>query len=136
MSEHQIEISLFHDPILELHRQGEAIKAAKDWIKDAESDYPMELEDMLLALKDLQKQVKQAKDEFIKQLREKNDEYNEMREKLQEALEAHAEAKESLLYKVSSNGDEVDCTITVEGTPYRLQTQKALGTYLNGKLVK
>jgi len=136
MSEHQIEVSLFQDPILEIHRQGEAIKAAKSWIKDAESDYPIELEDLILSLKDLQKQVKKAKEDFVKQLMEENDEYNEMREKLQEALEANANAKEALLYKIKVNGEEVECTINVEGIPYRLQAQKELGTYLNGKLVK
>lgn len=136
MSGNQIEISLFRDPIREIHSQGEAIKAAKSWIKDAETDYPIELEDLILASIDLQKQVKKAKDDFLKKLIEENDEYNEMREKLQEAKEAYAQGKEDLLLKVSTNGEEVDCTVNVEGIPYRLQTQKELGTYLNGKLVK
>ena len=136
MSGTQIEISLFQDPILEIHRQAEAIKAAKSWLKDAETDYPIELEDLILSLTDLQKQVKKAKEDFQKKLIEENTEYNEMREKLQDALEAHTNAKEALLQKVDVNGTEVDCTINVDGVPYRLQTRKELGAYLNGKLVK
>ena len=80
--------------------------------------------------------MKKAKEDFQKKLIEENTEYNEMREKLQDALEAHTNAKEALLQKVDVNGTEVDCTINVDGVPYRLQTRKELGAYLNGKLVK
>lgn len=135
----QIELSLFSDTIAEITHAHLSIKDLKSKIREMEKDYPMELEDKMLALKDLRKQVKDEKDEFLKNLREDSD-YCEMLELLEKQRETLAVAKEDLFRKAVDNGgmssEDLDLTVIVEGAPVRLQSQKDFSLYLNGKALQ
>lgn len=135
----QIELSLFSDPIAEITHAHLSIKDVKSKIREMEKDFPMELEDKMLALKDLRKQVKDEKDEFLKNLREDSD-YYEMLELLEKQRENLAVAKEDLFRKAVDNGgmmsEDLDLTVIVEGAPVRLQSQKDFNLYLNGKALQ
>lgn len=127
------------DFIEKLVTKSEELKALKKSIKEIENDLPMELEDLLLTLKDLKKQVKDRKDEHLKQLLEDNVDYVEGREMVQALKEEIAEAKLGLFTEAANlareHGD-LDQTVMVEGMPQRLQTQKDVQVYVNGKVVK
>ena len=116
-----------------------ALKDFKKMMKDIEDDLPMELEDLMIQLKDLKKQVKERKDAHIKLIIEENTEYNEYREHVQESKEAIAEAKLKLFTEMANRSrehGEIDQTVLVQGAPFRLQTQKEVQVYLNGKVLK
>lgn len=139
MSQAAIQVSIFDDPVSRVYEQQDAIKQIKSWIRDAEIDYPMELEELIIQLKDLSKQVKEKKEAFRRQLIEENAEYSGMREKLQNAKEELALAKLALFTKatdISRETGDIDETIVVEGLSFRLRTQKEVAVYLNGKVVK
>lgn len=122
-----------------LNDQLAALKEFKGMMKEIEDDIPMELEDLLISLKDLKKQVKERKDAHLKQIMEDNVEYNEYRERVQLAKEAIAEAKLKLFTEAANQSREhgdLDQTVLVEGAPWRLQTQKEVQVYLNGKVIK
>ena len=139
MSQAAIQVSIFDDPVSRVYEQQDAIKQIKSWIRDAEIDYPRELEELIIQLKDLSKQVKEKKEAFRRQLIEENAEYSGMREKLQNAKEELALAKLALFTKatdISRETGDIDETIVVEGLSFRLQTQKEVAVYLNGKVVK
>lgn len=122
-----------------LNDQLAALKEFKGMMKELEDDIPMELEDLLISLKDLKKQVKERKDAHLKQIMEDNVEYNEYRERVQLAKEAIAEAKLKLFTEAANQSREhgdLDQTVLVEGAPWRLQTQKEVQVYLNGKVIK
>jgi len=115
------------------------LKELKRLMKEIESDVPMELEEILLSLKDLRKQAKGLKDEHLKSLLEDNVEYAERREQVQFLKEEIAQAKLELFTMAENQTREhgdLDKTVTVEGTPHRLQTQKEVVVYLDGKVVK
>jgi chromosome segregation ATPase len=115
------------------------LKELKKLMKDLEDDLPMELEDLQISLRDLKKQVKDRKDEHIKQIIDENNDYNEYREKVQAAKEEIAEAKLKLFTEAANQSREkgdLDETVTVSGAPFRLQTQKEIAVYLNGKVIK
>jgi len=117
----------------------EELKEAKKTLKEIESDIPMELEDLMISLKDLKKQVKERKDEHLKNIIESNDEYNELREKVQEAKEDIANHRLEL-FAAAANAERehgnIDQTVVIEGMPQRLQTQREVAIYLNGKTIK
>ena len=115
------------------------LKELKSLMKDIENDVPLELEELLLTLKDLRKQVKDEKDEHLKNILSENVEYVEYREQVQFLKEEIVNAKLALFTeaaKQSREHGEIDKTITVEGAPFRLQTQREVSVYLNGKQVK
>ena len=99
----------------------------------------MELEDLMLSLKDLRKQVKERRDEHINMIIENNDEYNELREMIQSHKEEIANGRLEL-FAAATNAERehgnIDETIIIEGAPQRLQTQREVAIYLNGKVVK
>ena len=131
--------AIIQDQIRILNEKLAELKELKSLMKDLEDDIPMELEDLLITLKDLKKQVKARKDEHLKQIIEDSVEYNEYREKVQAAKEAIAEAKLKLFTEAANQSREhgdLDQTVVVEGAPFRLQTQKEVQVYLNGKAVK
>lgn len=117
----------------------EELKELKSLMKDLEDDLPMALEELMMSLKDLKKQVKEQKDAHIKLIIEENTDYNEYRERVQMAKEAIAEAKLKLFTEAANQSREhgdLDQTVVVQGAPFRLQTQKEIAVYLNGKAVK
>lgn len=131
--------ALIQEQIRILNDQMAALKEFKGMMKELEDDIPMELEDLLLSLKELKKQVKERKDAHLKQIMEENTEYNEYRERIQMAKEAIAEAKLKLFTEAANQSREhgdLDQTVVVAGAPFRLQTQKEVQVYLNGKVVK
>lgn len=108
-------------------------------MKDLEDDIPMELEDLMIQLKDLKKQAKDRKDEHMKTILDESLEYSEYREKVQLAKEEIAKAKLELFTMAANQTREhgdLDQTVIVEGSPFRLQTQKEVAVYLNGKVIK
>lgn len=132
------------DPVLAeliqvIYDKEAALKDFKKMMKEIEDDIPMELEELNLQLKDLKKQAKDLKDAHLKLIIEENTEYNEYREHVQEAKEAIAEAKLKLFTEMANRSREhgdLDQTVLVQGAPFRLQTQKEVQVYLNGKVVK
>jgi Sec-independent protein translocase protein TatA len=132
------------DPVLAeliqvIYDKEAALKDFKKMMKEIEDDIPMELEELNMQLKDLKKQAKDLKDAHIKLIIEENTEYNEYREHVQEAKEAIAEAKLKLFTEMANRSREhgdLDQTVLVQGAPFRLQTQKEVQVYLNGKVVK
>lgn len=128
----QEKIKLLQEKLAEL-------KEVKSLMKDIEDDLPMELEELTMQLKDLKKQVKDRRDEHIKLIMEENVDYGEYRERVQMAKEEIAQTKLEL-FTIASNqtrehGD-LDQTVVVDGAPFRLQTQKEVAVYLNGKAIK
>jgi len=128
----QEKIKLLQEKLAEL-------KELKSLMKDIEDDIPMELEDLMIQLKDLKKQAKDRKDEHTKLILEENAEYGEYRERVQLAKEEIAQAKLEI-FTIAANqtrehGD-LDQTVLVDGAPFRLQTQKEVQVYLNGKVIK
>lgn len=115
------------------------LKELKSLMKDIEDDIPMELEDLMIQLKDLKKQAKERKDEHMKTILDESLEYSEYREKVQLAKEEIAKAKLELFTMAANQTREhgdLDQTVIVEGAPFRLQTQKEVAVYLNGKVIK
>ena len=117
----------------------EELKEMKKTIKEIESDIPMELEELMLGLKDLRGQVKERREEHINMIIESNDEYNELREMVQTHMEEIANGRLEL-FTAATNAERghgnIDETIVIEGAPQRLQTQREVAIYLNGKAVK
>lgn len=117
----------------------EELKEMKKTIKEIESDIPMELEELMLSLKDLRGQVKERREEHINMIIESNDEYNELREMVQTHMEEIANGRLEL-FTAATNAERehgnIDETIVIEGAPQRLQTQREVAIYLNGKAVK
>lgn len=128
----QEKIKLLQEKLIEL-------KELKSLMKDLEEDVPMELEDLLIQLRDLKKQTKERKEQHVKQLLEDNVDYAEYRERIQLAKEEIAQAKLELFTLAANQTREhgdLDETVVVDGAPFRLQTQKEVAVYLNGKAVK
>ncbi|MFA4814903.1 MAG: hypothetical protein WC924_03130 [Candidatus Gracilibacteria bacterium] len=115
------------------------LKELKSLMRDIEDDIPMELEELMLQLKDLKKQVKDRRDEHMKQIIADSVDYAEYRERVQMAKEESAKAKLELFTLAANQTREhgdLDQTVMVEGAPFRLQTQKEVAVYLNGKVIK
>lgn len=128
----QEKIKILQEKVIEL-------KELKSLMKDIEDDIPMELEDLNIQLKDLKKQAKDRKDEHMKTILDESLEYSEYREKVQLAKEEIAKAKLELFTMAANQTREhgdLDQTVIVEGAPFRLQTQKEVAVYLNGKVIK
>jgi hypothetical protein len=131
--------SILQEAILSLTDKVAALKEFKSLMKEIEDDIPMELEELNLQLKDLKKQAKDLKDAHIKLIIEQNTEYNEYREHVLEAKEEIAESKLKIFTEAANQSREhgdLDQTVVVQGAPFRLQTQKEIQVYLNGKVVK
>ncbi len=125
--------------IQELAGKASELKEVKKFIKDIENDVPMELEDLMISLKDLRKQAKELKDEHLKNLLAENADYVEYRERVQDLKEDIANAKLALFTAAANQSREhgdIDKTVTAAGEEHRLQTQREVIVYLNGKVVK
>lgn len=129
----------FADALQVLLGKQDELKEIKSFIKDLETDVPMELEELMLSLKDLKKQVKERKDEFLNSLLENSAEYGEYREKVQLLKEEIAQAKLDIFTEAANlarqHGD-IDRTVMVQGVPQRLQTQREVSVFVNGKVIK
>ncbi len=133
-------VKTYQDAVQAIITKQEELKAAKKALRDIESDLPMELEDLMISFKDLQKQVKAAKEDHIKSLLSDNTDYVELREKIQELKEEEADGRVQLFTLIQNatreHQSDLDETVLVEGAPCRLQTQRDLAVYLNGKVLK
>jgi len=130
---------IFQQAIAKLEDKQSELKELKSLMKDIEADVPMELEEITLSLKDLKKQAKDLKDEHIRTLLEDNVEYVEYREQIQDAKEEMAQAKLELFTAAANQSREkgdIDQTVQAGGAAHRLQTQREVVVYLNGKVVK
>lgn len=131
--------SAYQEKIKILQEKLSELKELKSLMKDIEEDLPMELEDLMIQLKDLKKQVEERKEAHMKQILEDGVEYAEYRERVQLAKEEITKAKLELFTLAANQSREhgdLDQTVLVDGTPFRLQTQKEVVVYLNGKIVK
>ncbi|MEK9159713.1 MAG: hypothetical protein AAB383_03205 [Patescibacteria group bacterium] len=131
--------AIIQEKIKILQEKAQELKEIKSLMKDIEDDIPMELEDLNIQLKDLKKQAKERKDEHMKTILDESLEYSEYREKVQLAKEEIAKAKLELFTMAANQTREhgdLDQTVIVEGAPFRLQTQKEVAVYLNGKVIK
>lgn len=129
----------FQELVKKLQEKLTELKELRSLMKDIEDDLPMELEDLIIQLKDLKKQVKERKDEHLKIILEDNADYGEYRERLQLCKEEIAQAKLeifTLAAKQTRDHGDLDQTVVVDGAPFRLQTQKEVAVYLNGKVMK
>ncbi len=129
----------FHDLLQTILGKQEELKEVKKLIKDIEEDVPLELEELLLSLRDLKKQVKERKEEHLKLVLENNAEYGEYREQVQTLKEEIAQAKLAFVTeagKLSQEQGDLDRTVMVQGAPHRLQTQRELAVFVNGKAIK
>lgn len=131
--------TVFQNLIEELGKRLGALKEIKTLMRELEEDVPMDLEELLLSFKDMRKQVKEGKDKHVKVLLESNDDYADYRKKVQELKEEAANLKLQLFNeaaKLTREHGDLDQTVVVNGTPSRLQTQKEVQVYLNGKIIK
>lgn len=131
----QHQVSLFEDPLSKLYQIEDALKEEEKMIKEMEKDYPVEIEELLEQVKEVNDDLKERKEYFVNDLRNNNEDY-------QEASKRKAELKiqrDELLAQVKDlaikQEDELDLTIEVNGTIVRLQTQKEKKVYLDGKEV-
>lgn len=131
--------TVFQNLISELSEKLEALKEIKTLMRELEEDLPMETEDLMISFKDMRKQVKEAKEKHIKDLLNGNDDYADYRKRIQELKEEAANLKLKLFTeaaKLTREHGDLDQTVVVNGTPSRLQTQKEVQVYLNGKVIK
>lgn len=120
------QVTLFSSPLAKIYELQDAIKEDKKMLKEMESDFPIELEELMLQLKNLQAQVKEQKDEFLDDL--VHDEiYMGIKGRilngsviLTEMLEAF---KADAIAETLSFGS-IDQTFEINGSIVRLQTQK------------
>ncbi len=129
----------FQELIAVFTSKNEELKEYKREIKDAETDYPMELEELLMTLKDLKAQVKEQREDHIKLILEQDAAYGENRERVQLLKEEIAQAKLELFTLATNASREkggLDTTVTVQGMPVRLQTQSEIQVYVDGKVIK
>lgn len=129
----------FQELIAIFTSKNEELKEYKKEIKDVETDYPMELEELLMTFKDLKKQVKEQKEDHIRLILEQDAAYGENRERVQLLKEEIAQAKLELFTLATNASREkggLDTTITVHGLPVRLQTQSEIQVYVDGKVIK
>lgn len=134
-----MDIQAIKNLLEQLTIKSEELKEMKKAVKEIENDVPMELEELLLSLKELKKQVKDLRDEHLKTIMENNEEYNELRERIQSHKEEIANHRLELFAAASNMSREhgdIDETLVIEGSPHRLQTQREVAIYLNGKTVK
>jgi len=129
------QVSLFEDPISKLYETLDAIKEEEKMLKELEKDYPVELEELMEQAKEINDQVKERKEYFLKDLKENNDDWQageRRRAELQiSADELLAQVKE-LAIKQDGN---LDLTIEANGTIVRLQTEATKEVFLDGKKV-
>lgn len=131
--------TVIQDLIKQLAEKADELKDFKGLKKELEDDMPMELEDLMLTLKDLKKQVKERKEEHIKFIIENQSEYTEYRERIQLLKEEIAQAKLELFTMAANEArekGELDKKVVVNGLEHRLQTQREMQVYLDGKVVK
>lgn len=138
--EHQVrQPSLFSDALSKFIAIQDEIKEDKKMLKEKESDEPMELEDLRIQQRELNKQIKDRKKEHLKELIENDTEYNDIRQRIQAGKE-ELENTKSHLFSVAAKqtDDSGDLNESIETThgPVRLQTQKEVGVYINGKRLK
>jgi hypothetical protein len=130
---------IFQELIQSFAAKTAELKEVKRSMKEVENDVPMALEDLLIAMKDLRAQVKEQKDDHLRAILETNSDYGDNRERVQFLKEEIAEAKMQLFTMAAnesrSHGD-LDRKVLVSEGEFRLQTQKEVQVYLNGKLVK
>ncbi len=131
--------TVFQNLIEQLTAKIEELKEIKHLMKELEDDLPMETEDLVESFKNLKKQINEAKEKHIKDLLAEHIDYADYRKKVQELKEEAANLKLQLFTEAANMSREhgdLDQTVVINGTPSRLQTQKEVQVYLNGKVIK
>lgn len=131
--------SLFESPLARLWALQDALKEDRKMLRDFETDYPMELEDLILSLKDLQKQVADRKAEFIKNLLKNNADYSDCRVRIQQTKEEIAQKKTELnsvaSKEVETRGENLNLKIRINDEEVLLQTANGTDVFINGKQI-
>lgn len=130
--------SLFATPLCKLYELQDALVEDKKMVSEMEKDYPEELLDLISQAKIINEQIKESKDEFLKELQADSVEYIEARNR---AAQTKIELDEAIrvVYEMANEataeGGHIDETIEVNGTIVRFQTQRLskVEVYLNGK---
>lgn len=107
-------------------------------VKEMETDYPIDLEELIQSLKDLQQQVKERKEGFIEELKEDNDHYNETCARIVEnqvALDGAVSDLNRLFQRSFKTESMIDEVFDYDGEEIRFQALKtqSVEIALNGK---
>lgn len=138
IQEEAIQPSLFESPIFRLTEITEQLREDKKMKKEMEENYPMDLEDLLVAFEGMKKQVKDRKDQFIRELHN-DEEYKKLLLSCERLKEEKANLVQEFKVQVSkahAKNGEIDFVVVVNGAPHRLQTNESVNVYLNGKELK
>lgn len=138
--ERQHQDSLFEDPLSKYYAAVDAFEEESKMVKEKESEYPEELQELVDSAKDLSKQVKERKEEWLESKKEDDEEYAEMLVRKAEAKiqmdEFASDLKVLAKEQVKETGElDLMIIIKVDGvdTPVRLQTMAQLEVALDGK---
>lgn len=129
---------LFAGPIQQLFDKEGELKLYQDDIKKLEKNYPHSTKEKMVMLKALRAEVKAEQEQYVLELARNNSEYHEQREKVQELKSDIAEIKQEIRMEGAKKMDaegQLDETVIVEGTPYRIQGSKTYGIFINGKSI-
>lgn len=131
--------TVFQNLIEKLTTKIEELKEIKHLMRELEDDLPMEMEDLVATFKDLKKQITEAKEKHVKDLLAEHIDYADYRKKVQELKEEAANLKLQLFTEAANMSREhgdLDQTVVINGIASRVQTQKEVQVYLNGKVIK
>lgn len=130
--------NLFQTPVFKIFELQDAIKEDKKMVKEMETDYPIDLEELIQSLKDLQQQVKERKEGFIEELKEDNDHYNETCARIVEnqvALDGAISDLKQVVSEELQDRNMIDEVFDYDGEEIRFQALKtqSVEIALNGK---
>ena len=126
--------SLFNDPVSKLYDAMDALKGEETMLREIEKDYPPALEAMIESKKELDAQIKEEKDAFLRRLQDDNT-YKLARTRKAELQIEVDDLKSKIKYEAinqSKNGT-LDLVILVQGNPVKLQTESAINVFIDGK---
>lgn len=117
----------------EIKKKREELRDIRKDIKEEEKIDSPEYLDLEKAFKDLKKQVKEFKDEWMREM-QTDEHYNKLREMKISKEEEIAEANEKLFKIISQLPQKpVDINLETEQGPIRVQIMPEMRLYLNGR---
>ena len=117
----------------EIKKKREELRDIRKDIKEEEKIDSPEYLDLEKAFKDLKKQVKEFKDEWMREM-QTDEHYNKLREMKISKEEEIAEANEKLFKIISQLPQKpVDINFETEQGPIRVQIMPEMRLYLNGR---
>lgn len=129
---------LFSGPIQQLFDKEDELKLYRNDIKKLEKSFPERTKEKMIVLKALRAEIKAEQEQYLLELARDNSEYSKQRERVQELRSEIADVKHEIKINAAKKMDlegELDETVIVEGTPYRIQGSKSYGIFINGKSI-